>query len=697
MNMKASFQSKPHKYDVQIIIVAVLIILVGLGYFLIAVSETFMADEISTCIINLVILGLMTIIVMLGAGNIVTHHGLVNLQSFNLALRQYLDRDPSVTLTFKSECSELNDAIALYHADSKKALEETGNACDIRDYVNEDLYLRIGHADFNEYIPNMLTGLGILGTFFGLALGLKDLNLTDHADQLIESVGPLIGGMKVAFYSSILGISWSVFYSFASKRLFSQADALVAQLAFQKKQAGESDVMSQIANLLAIQNKQLSNFHTELSHDIEMGIARIGEAMIQEVNRVQVQGVEQLVDRFHEHLKTNTSQAFDLLQEQVKNITDWQNRIYHDLGLTVEEISLNTSALNESFKKCQTMTDCLEQTMGRIADQQSVLIDNTHSMLALKASLNELNEAFASLFELENARNEAFQVRWAEIQKESRAIFEQWVKTTHGVEESIDRLDGSISHLNDAGEKLSEQMNGSVDQIDHGLTTIEGTFNNCLSAFSNLRQQNEVELARIQTSFDTMNESARKLVDSMIRELLALQQSCENTQQSILAQRDMQKSISKDMNASISSLTSAGNELAQVSAALTTDTKSLSLTFEHEITQASAKFEKQLGGLSNHLESFPNMSENVVNATKNLESMCGTVVAISRKLNSISDISEKLDVAKDISEKLNVTKDISEKLNVTKDISEKLNVTSSIVNKLNDISEKLRQMHRSEK
>lgn len=58
-----------------------------------------------------------------------------------------------------------------------------------------------------NYFPQLLVGLGMLGTFLGLSIGLADLNLTsDDKGQLTT----LILGTKTAFYTSLYGMYFSI-------------------------------------------------------------------------------------------------------------------------------------------------------------------------------------------------------------------------------------------------------------------------------------------------------------------------------------------------------------------------------------------------------------------------------------------------------------------------------------------------------
>lgn len=89
----------------------------------------------------------------------------------------------------------------------------SGWDCDICDYINEDAVDSYSHASIAEIIPDVLTSLGILGTFIGLIWGLKDFDPSSY-EAMALSMGPLISGIKVAFVTSVMGISLSLVFSF---------------------------------------------------------------------------------------------------------------------------------------------------------------------------------------------------------------------------------------------------------------------------------------------------------------------------------------------------------------------------------------------------------------------------------------------------------------------------------------------------
>ena len=99
---------------------------------------------------------------------------------------------------------------------------KTKNPCDIEDYINEELLEKVGSNYFNSGISGTMTGLGILGTFIGLSLGLGSFN-GDDIYTISDNVGPLLSGMKVAFHTSVYGIIFSLIFNFVYRSIMADA------------------------------------------------------------------------------------------------------------------------------------------------------------------------------------------------------------------------------------------------------------------------------------------------------------------------------------------------------------------------------------------------------------------------------------------------------------------------------------------
>lgn len=83
---------------------------------------------------------------------------------------------------------------------------------DIDDYVNEEALAMRSWQSVVSQIPGTLTGLGILGTFVGLIIGIKGIGFST-VNTALGSVQTLLSGIQVAFYTSIAGVILSTLFN----------------------------------------------------------------------------------------------------------------------------------------------------------------------------------------------------------------------------------------------------------------------------------------------------------------------------------------------------------------------------------------------------------------------------------------------------------------------------------------------------
>ena len=67
-----------------------------------------------------------------------------------------------------------------------------------------------------------MSGLGILGTFLGLTLGMLSFTGNDIF-TISDNIAPLLSGMKVAFHTSVYGIFFSLVFNFVYRGIMADA------------------------------------------------------------------------------------------------------------------------------------------------------------------------------------------------------------------------------------------------------------------------------------------------------------------------------------------------------------------------------------------------------------------------------------------------------------------------------------------
>lgn len=111
-------------------------------------------------------------------------------------------------------CPELDRIFDEYRT---QVIQQKGRILpDLEDYINEDVIIKKTWKNVLNQIPGTLTGLGIIGTFVGLLIGISKIGFSS-ADAAISGLRVLLNGVSVAFYTSIVGIILSILFNILFK------------------------------------------------------------------------------------------------------------------------------------------------------------------------------------------------------------------------------------------------------------------------------------------------------------------------------------------------------------------------------------------------------------------------------------------------------------------------------------------------
>lgn len=245
---------------------------------------------------------------------------------------------------------ELNVAFSKYRLRMKNYKTKRGyvNTCDIGEFINEDLIDRIGMNYYNSSIAGTMTGLGILGTFLGLSMGLGSFN-GDDIYTISDNVGPLLSGMKVAFHTSVYGIFFSLVFTFVYRSLM--ADAYEKLESFQNafRQFAQPNVATEDENSAAMVIYQASMANA-LKQVLDLLKGNSAE---------QTSGVERIVEQFTDQMTAVLGVQFQKLGNTLKNAADVQLAT----AGTNKELVEAAAALIEVNRN-------LQETLAGMADRQ---------------------------------------------------------------------------------------------------------------------------------------------------------------------------------------------------------------------------------------------------------------------------------------------------------------------------------------
>lgn len=243
-----------------------------------------------------------------------------------------------------------------------------GMDCDVEDYIFESELLESCNYNVCTQVAGILTALGILGTFLGLVLGLRSFDFS-NADQMTSSVEALVGGLNVAFYTSIYGVTLSILYNIIFRRIttgltqelnhfydaFNSALEPVSQKAMAERmdsrQAENNALMQEIKELLDERlGERLGYQMTETLTPVFDRIIQSLDSMMLDFHKEQANSLEKIVDAFVDRMGGALNSHVKALGESVDELSQAQKTMSVELQRLIKQIvktSKDTSQINE--------------------------------------------------------------------------------------------------------------------------------------------------------------------------------------------------------------------------------------------------------------------------------------------------------------------------------------------------------------
>jgi len=303
-------------------------------------------------------------------------------------------------------------------------LDRRGLPTNVEDYINDDTVTHgPGNATLAELIPNLLTSLGILGTFMGLSRGLSSLNFADSA-QLVEGIPTLLEGMRFAFGTSVAGISCSIVFNMLNR-------------------------ISQGSSYRAIDDFVTSFTQLAMSRPLDNDVQLICQNqdrnfMLQNIN-------DALVDRLAENVRQAMTQSLSPVSDSMdrfmiaatRNQIDGVNRI---VGRFLDEMD---RSLGNQFCALSTAMDAVSQSQIAAARETGQALSSAREIVHDARTLQEMTDHILAQFDTYMKEINAVRVRDESFEKRSAELMHQMQNQSRDLSGLLASLSASIKALPD--------------------------------------------------------------------------------------------------------------------------------------------------------------------------------------------------------------------------------------------------------
>jgi len=409
-----------------------------------------------------------------------------------------------------------------------------------------------------RFIPPILTAFGVLGTFWGMTVGLVGVKIDpNNVSESLNGAITLIDGMKTAFITSLLGLGSSTVLS----GILAGTDKWRRDKCYElRRQLDEVAILETPERVMGRLNfestaeaaKQLSGLASQFNAEA-IGAA-VGQA---------------IADKFDAIVKESLAPTFNRIadsQSRLEKLTNNQSEVLSSLigNMKTELIVPVTERLDRSADLLERSASVLEDASGAI---QSLNKDLGEIALKLgeasanlegfqKKTLVQLlqfsNSLKTTLTQFQTATREVLLETATEIREGTKSVLEQ-AQITFSEQNGILKQVGQDASalMNTARESLVETLTG----IDRRLENISDSTQNQLELFRTAYQNN------LQEFFDRQNNLLEETLGQQRDGLAGVVQELDGIFQEEYKRR---KEISDDLALRISEIKEATKSVAKL-------------------------------------------------------------------------------------------------------------------------------------
>lgn len=307
---------------------------------------------------------------------------------------------------------------------------------------------------------NFPSTLGVLGTFVGIFIGLMDFNVHD----IQGSVPELLGGLKTAFVTSIVGMTCSMivklFYKKGDNEVYSSPEFEQGS-EIKKELAYIVELMKDVRRILSdndtsMKISSLQETMEESFKDLDIS----NRALAAEMKSSIETGVKSLESSINEFGKVVAEQSSKELIESIQRVMDdFNTKINNQLGESFKELTISVTKLNEWQKNHVEL-------LKRMEDYESKLVGFIQQTIGLMNEFNENCEGFK--------RNEE------ELSESNRKLSELIIKVKsvgddfeNVMPEIEQRMKNAIDCLANLTGKYENMADSAINSLLQGKQTID--------------------------------------------------------------------------------------------------------------------------------------------------------------------------------------------------------------------------------
>ena len=437
----------------------------------------------------------------------------------------------------KLDNTKLNDIASRYKSTIKIETEAGGKTnYPASEFFSGDAISWAYHINLRvlNAAPGMLVGLGLLGTFLGLTIGINGFK-ADTQEQVMDSIHNLLPGMWMAFLTSVLGMLCSIAFTMRYKKVsnrfrkqllqfndtlddayyiddISRLSGVIREQFDCRKEDGTCVPLGQAVREILTENEEQTKALKSFSSDLAVSLSGVLDDVLSRQMQDKIQPLLQsLVDHLDELGKKIQAPASDMVGAVVEDLKNSMMKVVDEFrqGLS-GQATTDLENLSKQLGETSQAMAALPKDMENISSTLQTVIQD------VKAVISDISNTNAS------DRNAAMEQMQEQIKFATSSIGDA-VDAVRNVMTQMTQ--SSKTSADDIMKKMSEAMEGMTQRLEDATGHISDALKSNIGQIVGDMAAKQAEMIegvkaavdKIAGTGSSVNESVMKSIDEAIK------------------------------------------------------------------------------------------------------------------------------------------------------------------------------------
>ena len=489
------------------------------------------------------------------------------------------------------------------------------------------------HTEFFKHLPGIFTGLGIIGTFFGLIVGLRQFQVSENAAMVRESLESLMHTVGEAFFISAAAIIAAMVVTFLEKlllaALYSKTEDITHVIDANFDAGAGEEYLSRLVNA-----SEASASQTKILKDAL--VKELGD-ILRELTASQLANGNQLHTQLAQRIEDAASKQVAAAREDNHALGDViAGSIQKSLKAPLDEIAsaVKSASGDQSASAVQMLNDIMVSFSQRLNDLFGGQINGINDLN--KQTAQGMQDAVASLNALVGKLEDSGKRTTEEMAAQMAASIKMMEERQTGINAQTQVFVEQIEQLVQSSQiETQNKLQTTLETIGLQMTAILGTLSESQAKVFEDNQAREQSMTdRVSGIVSQMSDS----VESAIKEMIAASQTMA---QSVMLLTSATSSSIDQMNAGAERLGTAATSFASAGDGVT-NAMSQAAAVSGKLSELSGSLTSSASALQVALKDYQAQREGVVTL---LADVRATIELARKEASLTSDVLERIDAS----------------------------------------------------